>query len=46
MGDILPLLDAFTKSQKATIFFFVRASVCPPARIEQPGSHWTDFHEI
>jgi hypothetical protein len=22
------------------------ASVCMPVRMEQPGSHWTDFHEI
>jgi len=25
---------------------FVRPSVCPPARMEKLGSHWTDFHEI
>jgi hypothetical protein len=37
-------LDAFAKLQKATIGFVM--SVCPSIRMEQLGSHWTDFHEI
>jgi hypothetical protein len=24
----------------------VRLSICLPVRMEQLGSHWTDFHEI
>jgi hypothetical protein len=42
------ILDAFVKLRKATISFFM--SVCPSvllaARMEQLGSHWTDFREI
>jgi len=34
----------FTKLLKATISFIT--SVCPSVRMEQLGSHWTDFHEI
>jgi hypothetical protein len=34
------LLGAFTKFRKATI------SLALSARMEQLGSHWTDFHEI
>ena len=30
--------------QKATINFVM--SVCPSVRMEERGSHWTDFHEI
>jgi len=45
-----PLLGAFEKFRKATIrfvvFFFVCLSVRPSVRMEQLGSHWTDFHEI
>jgi hypothetical protein len=37
-------LGVFTKLRKATINF-VR-SVRPSVRMEQLGSHWTDFHEI
>ena len=38
------ILVAFSKIAKATVSFvmFVRLSV----RMEQLGSHWTDFHEI
>jgi len=32
------------KVWKATISFVM--SVCPPARMEQLGSHWPDFHEV
>jgi hypothetical protein len=34
------LLSAFAKFRKAT------RRVCPSIRMEQLGSHWTDFHEI
>ena len=37
-------LGAFAKLHKATISFVM--SVCSSVRIEQLGSHWTDFHEI
>jgi hypothetical protein len=41
-------LGAFAELQKATVSFVM--SVClsdrPSARIEQLGSHWTDFYEI
>jgi len=42
--DIFPLIGAFTKLRKVTISFvmILRLSV----RMEQIGSHWTDFHEI
>ena len=41
-------LDAFAKLQKTTISFVmsVRPSARPSLRMEQLGSHWTDFHEI
>ena len=42
---ICRFLGSFTKLRKATISFFIM-SVCPSVRIEQLGSHWTDFHEI
>ena len=35
---------ALKKLQKLTINFVM--SVCPSARMEQLGYHWTDFHEI
>ena len=34
-------LGAFAKSRKATISFV--KSVCPSVRMQQLGSHWTDF---
>jgi hypothetical protein len=37
-------LSAFAKFRKATIGFVM--SVRPSVRMEQLGSHWTDFHEI
>jgi hypothetical protein len=37
-------LGASAKLRKATISFVM--SVCPSARVEQLGSHWTDIHEI
>ena len=37
-------LGAFVKLRKATISFVM--SVRPSVRLEQLGSHWTDFHEI
>ena len=45
---IRSLLDAFAKLRKATVTFVVAVplSLCPPVRMEQLGSHWTDFHEI
>ena len=41
-------LGAFAKLRKAAISFVmsVRPSVRPSVRMEQLGSHWTDFHEI
>ena len=38
------IFGAFAKLRKATISFIVSASLS--VRIEQFGSHWTDFHEI
>jgi hypothetical protein len=38
------VLGAFAKLRKATVSFVM--SVCLSARMEQLGSHWTDFHEI
>jgi hypothetical protein len=35
-------LGALTKLQKASSCLSIR----PPARMEQLGSRWTDFHEI
>ena len=37
-------LGAFAKLRKETISFVI--SVRPSVRMEQLGSHWTDFHEI
>ena len=41
-------VGAFEKLRKTTIGFVMslRPSVCPSFRMEQIGSHWTDFHEI
>jgi hypothetical protein len=38
------VLGAFVKLRKATISLVM--SVRPSGRMEQLGSHWTDFHEI
>ena len=42
------VLGAFAKLRKANISFFMSVcqSVRPSVRIEQFGSHWTDFHEV
>jgi hypothetical protein len=42
------LLDAFAKLRKATVSFVMSVcpSLCPRARVEQLGSHLTNFHEI
>jgi hypothetical protein len=37
-------LGAFAKLLKATVSFVM--SVCPPARMEQLGSYWTDVLEV
>jgi len=37
-------LAPLQNSEKANIIFVM--SVCPSVRMEQLGSHWTDFHEI
>jgi hypothetical protein len=37
-------LDAFATLRKATIGFVI--SVRPSDRMEQLGSHWTDFYDI
>ena len=44
----LTVLGAPPKLRKATICFVMSIcpSVCPSVRMEQLGSHWTDFHEI
>lgn len=38
------ILGAFAELRKLTFSFVV--SVCLSIRVEQIGSHWTDFHEI
>jgi hypothetical protein len=38
------ILGAFAKLQKATDSFVM--SIRLSVRMEQLGSHWTDFHEI
>jgi len=47
-GQSVECLGAFEKLQKNIIGFVksVRPSVTPTVRMEQLGSHWTDFHEI
>jgi hypothetical protein len=42
------MLDTFAKLRKTTISFVISVplSIRPSARMEQLGSHWTDFHEI
>jgi hypothetical protein len=42
--NFLSFLGAFAKFRKATLSFFL--SVCLSLRMEQLGSHWTDFDEI
>jgi len=37
-------LGAFEQLRKATISFVM--SICPSARMELLGFHWTDFHEM
>jgi len=37
-------LGAFPKLRKVAVSFVL--SVCPSVRVEQLGSHWTDFQEI
>jgi hypothetical protein len=39
-----PFLRAFPKFWRATVIFV--KSVCPSIRMEQLGSHWTDFYEM
>ena len=39
-------LGAFAKLRKATVSFVISVRVRLSVRIEQLGSHWTDFHEI
>ena len=39
-------LGAFAKLRRATISFFMSALSVPSVRMEQFGSHETDFHEI
>ena len=41
-GDAL--VGVFTKLRRATVSFVM--TVLLPVRLEQLGSHWTDFHEI
>jgi hypothetical protein len=43
-----PFLGAFAKLRRATISFVISVclSVLPSVRMEQLGSHWTDFHGI
>ena len=42
----IPFLRAFAKLRKVTITFVMCLSVCLSVRMEQLGSHYTDFHEI
>jgi len=42
---ILSVLGALAKLRKATISFY-HVSARPSVRMEQLGSHWTDFREI
>jgi len=44
MKIIITVLGGFTKLRKVTISFVM--SVCPSVRMEQLGSHWTNFPEI
>jgi len=37
-------LGAFAELQRENVSFVM--SVCPSVRMEQLGSHWTDFNEI
>jgi hypothetical protein len=48
LRSVVTLLGTFVKLRKGTISFVmvVRLSACPPVRMEQLDSHWTDFHEI
>jgi hypothetical protein len=39
-----PLLGVFAKLRKAPISFVI--SACPSVRVDQLGSHWTEFCEI
>jgi hypothetical protein len=41
---LTPFLGVITELQKVTISFFM--SVRLSVRMEQFGSHWTDFYEI
>ena len=45
--DILYFIGASVKLRKATVSYvmFVRPYVRLSVRMEQLGSHWTDFHE-
>jgi len=40
---LIIILNAIAKLQRVTITL---VSVCLSVRMEQLGSHWTDFHEI
>jgi hypothetical protein len=40
----MEFLGVFEKLEKATLSFIM--SVCTSIHLEQPGSHWMDFHEI
>jgi len=40
----LPFLGAFAKLQNAAVGFVMSGR--PHVRVEQLGSHWTDFYEI
>jgi len=42
--NIFNILRTFGKLRKATNSFAM--SLCPSVRMEQPGCHWTDFHDI
>ena len=43
-GQNVEFLGAFVKLLKATTSYVM--SVRPSVRMEQLGSHWTDFHKI
>jgi len=41
---LLSIFKRFCKITKSD--YWIRMSVCPSVRTEQPGSHEADFHEI
>jgi len=40
------LVGAFAKQREATVSFVMSLSACQSVRVEQLGSHWTNFRKI